>query len=67
MKDDFVYREMCECGADGVDFVPIGFKPKEFSQIYESWTKQEWAQRESIPKTNRAYWKLDGRGNKVYI
>ena len=67
MKDDFVYREMCEYRADGVDFVPICFNPKDPFPIHESWTKEEWVQREYYPKTNRVYWKLDERGNKVYI
>lgn len=67
MKDDFVCREMCECGADGVDFVPLDFDGKHPFSIYESWTKEEWAQRKCIPKTNRVYWKLDECGNKLYI
>ena len=67
MKDDSVYREMCECGADGVDFVPLDFDGKHSFPIYESWTKEEEVQRKFILKTNRAYWKLDKYGNKMYL
>jgi hypothetical protein len=64
--EDFILREMEECGADGVDFVPVWFDTS-FPPVYKSYTKQEWIESDgSYPKTNRMYWRIVN-GQKVYI
>lgn len=65
MKNDYIYEEMQRCGADGVDFVSIGFK--EGGKIWQSNTIEEWENVGSYPRSDRAYWKYDGNGNKIYL
>ena len=67
MKNDFVLQEMIEQGADGVDFVPIGFDENAPAPIYKSYTKEEWLKEECVLKTNRKYWKIDEQGRKIYL
>lgn len=67
MINDFVYDEMIEVGADGVDFLPILCRNKFPLPIIKSFTKEEWLKEKGILKTDRLYWKLDECGNKVYI
>ena len=67
MKNDFVYQEMIEQGADGVDFVPISFGENTLVPIYKSYTKEEWLKEECVLKTNRKYWKIDEQGRKIYL
>lgn len=67
--EDLILREMDECGADGVDFVPITFYFEHFpnTTVYLSMTREEWINSDgSYPKTGRVYWKMVN-GHKVYI
>lgn len=64
---DFILEEMNNLGADGVDFVPIWFDIVRPAPIISSFTKEEWQKENSYPKTNRRYWKLDEKGNKIYL
>ena len=67
MKNDLIDEEMKECGADGVDFVPLFFNNKPFVQVIASFTKKLWETQAYYPKTDRRYWKLDESGNKKYL
>ena len=67
MINDFVYDEMIEVEADGVDFLPIFCRDKFPLPIIKSFTKEEWLKEKGVLKTDRLYWKLDEQGNKVYI
>ena len=67
--EDLILREMDECGADGVDFVPITFYFESFpnTAVYLSMTREEWINSDgSYPKTGRIYWKMVN-GHKVYV
>lgn len=64
---DFVWHEMEECNADGVDFIPLSFNNKFPLEIYSSFTKKQWETESCILKTGRKYWKIDKQGRKVYI
>jgi hypothetical protein len=67
MKNDFIYDEMINLGADGVDFVPIWLGDMSCIPILSSFSKEEWLKETCYPKTNRRYWKMDEKGNKIYI
>ena len=61
MLNDLIYNEMIEKKADGVDFTPL------FSDcIIVSYTKEQWIDVNSYPRSNRKYWKLKRSGKKVY-
>lgn len=66
--EDFILREMDECGADGVDFVPIWLcLDDSMPPVYKSYTRQEWIDSDgSYPKTNRKYWRMVN-GQKQYV
>lgn len=51
-------------GADGIDFVPLFYTGK--GPIYASFTKEEFFETNSYPKTNYKFWKMRN-GNKYYI
>ena len=64
--EDLILFEMEQCGADGVDFVPI-WLDESMPSVYESYTKQEWIDSDGFyPKTNRKYWKIIN-GEKEYV
>ena len=67
MKNDFIYQEMKKLKADGVDFVPIWFDSTQPAPIISSFSKNEWIKIKRYPKTGRRYWKIDERGNKLYL
>lgn len=68
MIDDFIYKEMCELNADGVDFVPFVYDDIYSFTIYASYTKEEWKNYgNSYPKGGRKYWKLDENNKKIYL
>ena len=67
--EDLILKEMDECGAEGVDFVPITFyfEPLKNTTVYLSMTREEWLNSDgSYPKTGRVYWKIIN-GQKIYI
>lgn len=64
---DFVWEEMEECDAEGVDFVPISFECKIPPEIHSSFTKEQWKTQNYIPKTSRKYWRINEKGGKIYI
>lgn len=74
MKNDSIWKEIELYNADGVDFVSMSFyvnlakngNPLPF-QIYKSYSKEEWETCMSIPKTPRAYWRLNVHGKKCYV
>lgn len=67
MAKDYVYDEMINAKADGVDFLPIGSREKFPLPIIKSFTKEEWLEEKYMLKTDRLYWRFDECGNKAYI
>ena len=63
---DYILEEMNKLGADGVDFVPIWLDRSILSPVICSYTKKEWGDIKTYPKSNRMYWKMID-GQKVYI
>lgn len=62
---NFYLKQMEELGADGIDFVPIGFS-NEFSRIIKSYTKEEFKAVTTYPRSSYKFWKLIN-GVKTYI
>ena len=62
---NFYLKQMEELGADGIDFVPIGFS-NEFSRIIKSYTKEEFKAVTIYPRSSYKFWKLIN-GVKTYI
>ena len=66
---NYILEEMNKCGAEGVDFVPFSDelinKHYYLCQILESYTKEEFKNNVSYPKTPRLYWKMVN-GRKEY-
>lgn len=55
--------------ADGIDFVSFGFNPScfnQFNKIYCSYTKEEFLEQDSYPRTPYLFWKIKD-GIKVYL
>ena len=65
MVSDYIYEEMEKRNADGVDFIPIF--SGECPPIFASYTKEQWKEVKSYPKSGRRYWMLDNKGQKIYI
>ena len=63
---DYILEEMNKVDADGVDFVPLWFDKRFAPPIICSYTKEEWLNVQSYPKSGRMYWKMID-GKKKYI
>lgn len=64
-KRETLHEMMDRLDADGIDFVPI-FSNMDNGTIYASYTRAEFANVESYPRSNYRFWKLIG-GHRVYI
>lgn len=69
---NYYLGKMIELNADRIDFMGIGEILKNSScnnkaySVYESYTKEEFKNVDSFPKTCYRYWKIID-GEKVYI
>ena len=68
--EDLILKEMDECGAEGVDFLPLTLifqNPIHGGTIYLSLTREELLNYKGCyPKSGRLYWKTVN-GQKIYI
>lgn len=70
LTNDYIWKEMEEIHADGVDFVSLECflqSNNNIPQIYLSYSKKQWENETCIPKTGRKYWKIDSDGYKSYV
>lgn len=61
-------EEFEKLNADGIDFVPLNFNPccTPQSQVYKSFTKEEFLKGAIYPRSNYYFWKMEN-GLKCYI
>lgn len=62
----FYLTKMEEVEADGIDFIPFGFKNEKFPKVIASYTKEELKTKDTLPRTGYKFWKLIN-GKKIYI
>ena len=63
---NYYIDKMNELGADGIDFVYLGFITREQRAIIKSYTKEELLNNPLTPRADYRFWKMKD-GKKKYI
>lgn len=63
---NYYIDKMNELGADGIDFVYLGFITRGQGAIIKSYTREELLNNPSTPRADYRFWKMKD-GKKEYI